>query len=157
MPRPKTGFSILRNDTLSDPRLGWAARGLLAYLLTKPDDWKVSAEHLKKQTTDARIKTGRNGIYALLGELQEVGYVAKHQCNKGRFGEVEYFVFDAPPEAETGGIPRPSRRDTEPCLPQPEASDAPPAKATLLRTEKAPRNEATKEKRVIKKEFENPP
>jgi hypothetical protein len=54
---------------VEDDRLSWAARGLLCYLLSRPDDWKVLVHDLRK-----RGNLGRDGIYRLLRELRTVGY-----------------------------------------------------------------------------------
>jgi hypothetical protein len=54
---------------VEDDRLSWAARGLLCYLLSRPDDWKVLVNDLRK-----RGNLGRDGIYRLLKELRTVGY-----------------------------------------------------------------------------------
>jgi hypothetical protein len=34
-------FVTINQDAVEDSRLSWAARGLLGYLLSRPDDWKV--------------------------------------------------------------------------------------------------------------------
>jgi len=63
-------FVILDQRAVEDTRLSWAARGLLAYLLSRPDDWRVLINDLRK-----RGDLGRDGIYRLLRELREAGYV----------------------------------------------------------------------------------
>ena len=68
--RPESGWYTLDKRISEDGRLSWAARGLLIFLLGKPDHWRVSVGHLRKQTEAARIRTGRDGVYALLQELQ---------------------------------------------------------------------------------------
>jgi hypothetical protein len=42
-------FVIVDQAAVEDTRLSWAARGLLAYLLSWPDDWKVLVNDLKKR------------------------------------------------------------------------------------------------------------
>lgn len=56
-------------SVLEDSRLSWKAKGLLTYLLSKPDKWRVNHEDLKKKSKD-----GRDAIYAALKELREAGY-----------------------------------------------------------------------------------
>ena len=63
-------FVIVDQAAVEDMHQSWAARGLLAYLLSRPDDWKVLVNDLKK-----RGNLGRDGIYALLRELRSAGYV----------------------------------------------------------------------------------
>ena len=62
-------FVIMDQRAVEDDRLSWAARGLLCYLLSRPDDWKVMVNDLRK-----RGNLGRDGIYRLLRELRTVGY-----------------------------------------------------------------------------------
>jgi hypothetical protein len=61
---------VIDKRTVEDVRLTWAARGLLAYLLSRPDDWEVLVKDLIK-----RGNLKRDGIYTLLRELRAVGYV----------------------------------------------------------------------------------
>lgn len=101
-PRPKSGFYILDKKIAEDDRLSWAARGLLIFLLVKPDNWRVSVEHLRKQTESARIATGRDGVYALLLELEQAGYIRREQARdeEGRMAAAEYLVSESPLTAE---------------------------------------------------------
>lgn len=62
-------FVVMDQRAVEDDRLCWAARGLLCYLLSRPDDWKVLANDLRK-----RGNLGRDGVYRLLRELRTVGY-----------------------------------------------------------------------------------
>jgi len=62
-------FVVMDQRAVEDNRLSWAARGLLCYLLSRPDDWKVLVNDLRK-----RGNLGRDGIYRLLRELRTVGY-----------------------------------------------------------------------------------
>ena len=117
-PRPETGWYALDKRISEDKRLGWAARGLLIYLLGKPDNWQVSIEDLRRQTIGARTRTGRDGIYGLLRELQEAGYITtvpQARREDGTLGPVEYVVREAP----LTGQPDTAQPDTA----QPEAAE----------------------------------
>ena len=57
---------------INDTRLSWKARGLLLYLLSKPDDWKVRIEHLITQAPD-----GERAVRSGIKELIEAGYMVK--------------------------------------------------------------------------------
>jgi hypothetical protein len=63
-------FVIIDQRAVEDKRLSWAARGLLGYLLSRPDDWKVLVNDLRR-----RGDLGRDGIYRLLRELRDAGYM----------------------------------------------------------------------------------
>jgi len=84
-------FVIIEQHAIEDERLSWAARGLLGYLLSKPDDWKVLVNDLRK-----RGDLGRDGIYRLLRELRVTGYMRfvrkrdRHGCIRGGM----YFVHE---------------------------------------------------------------
>ena len=131
-PRPESGWYTLDKRISEDGRLGWAARGLLVFLLGKPDNWTVSVAHLMTQTGSARIKTGRDGVYALLRELEDAGYLQRHQQQTGgRFGEIDYIVSEYPIHVpkEQVGLPLTAQAETVlPHTPQPDtaAPDTPP-------------------------------
>ena len=109
-PRPQGGYTVLRNETLSDRRLSWAARGLLAYLLSKPDHWRVSPAHLVTETAEARVSSGRDAVYSLLGELETAGYIVRVQgrAEDGRMAEVERHIHETPQPS----APLPANPDT---------------------------------------------
>lgn len=86
-------FVIVDQAAVEDTRLSWAARGLLAYLLSRPDDWKVLVNDLKK-----RGNLGRDGIYALLRELRDAGYM-RFEHNRDAHGRMRggtYIVSEVP-------------------------------------------------------------
>lgn len=63
-------FTTMDNSFLEDQKLSWKAKGLLAYLLTKPKKWKVRVEgHLDQIGPD-----GTDSTRTALKELQEQGY-----------------------------------------------------------------------------------
>ncbi|WKV74132.1 helix-turn-helix domain-containing protein [Streptomyces sp. PCS3-D2] len=64
-----SGYTVLPTATLEDARLSFRARGILAYLLAKPDTWKVAADRI--------AKAGKEGVEAVrtaLRELKDAGY-----------------------------------------------------------------------------------
>ena len=92
--RRKDKFSIINNDTLNDDRLSFKARGLLAYMLSKPDDWQFYVSELQKHSQ----KDGRRAIESALKEIQEAGYLQRKQMHKkdGSFDKVEWLLTDRP-------------------------------------------------------------
>jgi len=96
-------FLIIDHRAVEDTALSWAARGLLAYLLSRPDDWKVLVSDLRR-----RGNLGRDGIYKLLRELRDTGYI-RYQPNRGPDGRLcggTYYV------SETLPAPLPDLPDT---------------------------------------------
>ncbi|MEU7583808.1 hypothetical protein AB0B50_40230 [Streptomyces sp. NPDC041068] len=63
------GFTVLPTATLEDSRLSFRARGILAFLIAKPDDWQVRAESIAKVG-----KEGRDAVQGALRELRNCGY-----------------------------------------------------------------------------------
>jgi len=96
--RPQSNFYILDKRISEDRGLSWAARGLLIFLLGKPDHWKVSVEHLRKETQASAKPSGRDAIYAMLTELIKSGYVKRDlsKSDGGQLAGYDYYVFDEP-------------------------------------------------------------
>lgn len=42
-------FLRMPSETVKDPRLGWRALGILAYMLDLPDDWVFRLSHLSRR------------------------------------------------------------------------------------------------------------
>ncbi len=97
-PRPEANFYMLNKSISEDGRLSWAARGLLVFLLGKPDHWAVSVTHLRNETAKSSKPTGRDGVYGLLQELITAGYVQRRQdrSQSGVLGETHYVVSETP-------------------------------------------------------------
>lgn len=128
-PRRTGNFYVLDKTISEDRRLTWAARGLLIYLLGKPDHWRVSPAALRNETSASRKPTGRDGVYALLDELMQAGYVTRTQerLPSGHLSEVHYMVS----EESTTAAPLPAL--PLPALPHPALPY--PANPTQVRIE----------------------
>jgi len=68
--RKNKNYTTLCNVALNDPELSLKAKGLFAFLMSKPDDWKISYRGLMTQ-----LKEGQRAILGALAELEEVGYL----------------------------------------------------------------------------------
>ena len=84
----RDNFTVIPNGVVNDNSIDWKALGLLVYLLSKPDNWEVSIEHLSKQK-----KAGKDAIKAMLKELKLSGYVSTSRRSSGH---VDWVVFDEP-------------------------------------------------------------
>ena len=65
-------YFAVTNAVFADERLSWEARGLMGYLLSKPDDWQVRLHDLKRRGPAAEHKLRR-----MLRELERFGYLRR--------------------------------------------------------------------------------
>jgi hypothetical protein len=80
----------MNNESIQDPSLSWAAKGLLAYLLSLPEKWEVHLTELFTRSAD-----GRRPTQAAMDELITAGYVSKEQ-GKNKRRDTKYTVFETP-------------------------------------------------------------
>lgn len=64
-------YVMMDKRALEDDTLTWRAKGLLAYLLSRPPDWKVLREDLINRSVD-----GRDSVQSGMKELASAGYAA---------------------------------------------------------------------------------
>lgn len=90
-------YSVIRNGVINDHRLSFKARGLLVYILSKPDGWRTNSAHLAQIGPD-----GRDAVRTGLEELRQAGYLdrTKAQDAAGRWSTTTT-VYDHP----AGGNP----------------------------------------------------
>lgn len=93
-------FVQLDKFFLSDDQLTFEAKGILAYVLSKPDTWTIRKEDMIK-----RSKSGKTRIESAMLELMANGYLNWYRLREenGTFGEWVYDVYERPefnPEAK---------------------------------------------------------
>ena len=109
----RKSFTIISRPLLEDRRLKWATRGILGYLLSKPDDWELQIADLKNNGD-----LSRDALYARLREAIQFGYISRfyQRDEKGRVLKVEYVVREDPvcpyPEKLEIANPEPDKPDT---------------------------------------------
>lgn len=84
-------FTTIDRAAINDTRLSFRARGVLAWLLDKPDNWKTNAEAISKSG-----KEGRDAIRAALAELQDCGYLKRPVWREQGKWQTEWTVFERP-------------------------------------------------------------
>ena len=81
-----TGFTMVANAPLCNRELSLAAKGLYAYLRSKPNNWQFSSERLEcKECPDT--------IRVYLRELEDFGLLKRKKKSDGK---IEYFVQHKP-------------------------------------------------------------
>ncbi len=94
-------YVVIDRRPLEDARLSWAARGLLGYLLAKPDDWELRVSDLCR-----RGDLGRDGVHRLLQQLQAFGYLRRKQVRdaRGRVAGYDYTALEVPGVVSRTGL-----------------------------------------------------
>lgn len=80
----KPFIAAFEDTALRDPRLSWKAKGIAAYLLSKPPGWQIWTNDLIN-----RAKDGRDAVRAGLAELEALGYLTRERVN-GEGGRLEW-------------------------------------------------------------------
>lgn len=88
----KNNFVVLDKTALTDKNLSWKAKGLFAYMLTLPEDWRFYSSELKNHSTDGKDSTNTG-----LNELIDSGYISRKPIkNKGKFEGYVYTLHEIP-------------------------------------------------------------
>ena len=86
-------YTVVSNKVYDKNQLSWQAMGLLGYLLTKPDNWEVMVAELVNVTKETAKPTGKEGVYNIIKELKEKGFIS---VRKNSDGSTDYTVYDEP-------------------------------------------------------------
>ncbi|MGE1052252.1 hypothetical protein ACQGS7_12500, partial [Bacillus sp. GFa4/2] len=86
-------YTTINNTGLRDERLTWKAKGILAYILSLPDDWVFYMEEVAKHSKD-KIDSLKSGMK----ELKEHGYVKRFPVKdeKGKITRWETIIYEVP-------------------------------------------------------------
>lgn len=93
-------YFMMSRETAQDANLSYEARGMLAYLLSKPGNWEVQVSDLILEAQGKKpTKAGRSKVYGILNELAEHKYIKKpqkSQNDKGHWVWSAYEVYERP-------------------------------------------------------------
>lgn len=85
-------FVMIDKRPLENPLMSWRAKGLLAYLLSRPDNWEIRLGHLVKQASDSEYITRQ-----ALRELMAVRHIKKQIIRQhGKIYKHLYEVYEIP-------------------------------------------------------------
>ncbi|MGG1137184.1 DnaD domain protein [Bacillus mycoides] len=122
-----TNYSVVNNTGLRDERLSWKAKGILAYILTLPDDWVFYREELATHAKDG-IDSLRSGMK----ELKEYGYLKRRPIRneKNKIVSWETVIHEVPQVEPLADFPPME----EPPVENPPVENPPVENPTLLST-----------------------
>ena len=100
------GYTVMANYHLRDKTLSLKAVGLLSKMLSFNDGWQFSTKGLS-----AICKEGPDAVLAALRELEDAGYLVRHQSRdeKGRMGSMVFEIYEKPQT----GLPDTEKPHTE--------------------------------------------
>lgn len=106
----KKDFVVLDKNFLLNQNLSAKAKGILAYLLSLPENWNISVRELSRH-----FKDGKDSIKNGLRELMKEGYVVykKVRNKNGKFERGVYFVYEIPISKENFEDPQIEKPQTE--------------------------------------------
>lgn len=132
--RPR--YTSVDRRSINDGGLSFRARGVLVWLLDKPDDWRADATSISNGGRE-----GRDAVRAALRELEEAGYLVRRKFrDDGGAWRTEHTLYEHPSLAdqdgkpaqvdqqrltsagESGGVVKPSGTETETCTDTPVES-----------------------------------
>jgi hypothetical protein len=81
----RLSYGVIPNHVLKDKRLTAKAKGLFAYIQSKPDGWDFSAERIAEEMAD-----GRESVRTGLIELEGIGLLVRNQWQNKATGTFEH-------------------------------------------------------------------
>ena len=88
---PVRDYTTLHNSLINDDRLSFEAKGVAAYLLSKPADWIIRRADIMKMG-----RFGKDKVTRLINELKHAGYIktASRQGKDGKLRGNVYVMYD---------------------------------------------------------------
>lgn len=84
-------YTVIHNEFLRRKDLSWKAKGILAYILSLPDDWNINLKELMQRATD-----GEASFRSGWKELSDTGYVKRKPVrDKQRIRYWETIVYES--------------------------------------------------------------
>ena len=113
-------YTVISNLAIRDTRLSFKSRGLHHLLLSYPNGWQISTEHLSEQSD----KDGKDAVASALKELETAGYLIRTQIRvKGKIVGYESTIRELPIENPPQPKGRRSKKNPQLEKPQLEKPD----------------------------------
>jgi hypothetical protein len=86
-------FVMIDRAVFEDPTISFKAKGLMGYLLSRPDNWEVHLGDLVKRSTD-----GASAVQTAIVELEAAGYMTRKRVrgDHGQFFSYLVLVHEVP-------------------------------------------------------------
>lgn len=106
-------FVTIHKGFITDDRLSAKAKGILLYLLSRPDDWQIYTLEVVKHMND-----GQKSINSGINELIKVGYVERSRKRKdnGDFNGYDYVVYEKPKNIREMPFGENAKRENAKCI-----------------------------------------
>lgn len=82
--KQEIGFAQIKNEVLQDRSLSWKAKGIFAYIYSKPENWDFAIDRISFDSQDGYDSTNTG-----IKELEEWGYLERIKLKTGR---IEYQI-----------------------------------------------------------------
>ena len=84
--KKRDNFTTVHNNLILDEKISWKAKGILLYMLSRPDGWKYNIKEISKNSKD-----GTDSVSKGIQELVKEKYVSR---KKNPDGSVNYYIFE---------------------------------------------------------------
>jgi hypothetical protein len=95
-----SAYTAIPNALSQDSRLSFEARGVLQYLLSKPDNWEIQFIDVEREG-----HIGRDKRIRIFAELERAGYFERVELRAGGRYDYDYVLHDVP--INNGPTPHP--------------------------------------------------
>lgn len=140
----KDNFTIINNKILQNKEMSFAAKGLLCYILSLPDDWILYNSKIMDD-----FSVGRDRLRRWFKEIEKSGYLCRIdriRGEDGRYAGLAYLFYE---ESILGLNPRPEKQPVEPRPEKPPTGFPPTGKQHLQRTNILNTNNTNTQKEIF--------
>lgn len=107
--KKNNNYTVMDRTALNDERLSWKAKGIIAYMLSMPDDWKFYVSEISQHAKD-----GEDSLRTGIKELKTLGYIKRFPIRDKATQKIlhwETHVFEKPhgefPDVEKPDVEKP--------------------------------------------------
>lgn len=89
-----SNFTLVPNHILNNKELSFRAKGLYAYLRSKPEDWEFRVQNIIKASAE-----GRDAVQTAIKELEAAGYVQRiafRSTKTGQYNGMLWYIYESP-------------------------------------------------------------